>query len=195
MQRSTPYPRPRRGVLRMLRGRLYDVVSTVTRVGVGAMFADYGLALRSRGPLVAERLSESGVPAAALVAALLPAVLVALSISFAVGLLTWLAGPLLGAAAVLGTLAAGAQQAAPFGSWAATGLVTAVCVLMAVGGGRWSWDYLVLAPRVPPSPAPARPAPQTGPVSDSTDSARRPEHAPPLLYPVGEAALRRPYRF
>ena len=194
MQRSTPHRRRRPGVLRMFRGRLYDVVSTVTRVGVGAMFAEYGLALRGRGPLVAERLSESGVPAAALVAALLPAVLVALSISFAVGLLTWLAGPLLAAAAVAGALAAGAQEAAPFGSWAATGLVTAVCVLMAVGGGRWSWDYLVLAPRVPRPAHPPRPASGAVSVTAGTDSARRPEHAPPLLYPVGEAALRRPYR-
>ncbi|MFE3460577.1 DoxX family protein [Nocardiopsis aegyptia] len=194
MQRSTPYARPRPGVRRMIRGRLYDVVSTVTRVGVGAMFAEYGLALRGRGPLVAERLSEWGVPAAALVAALLPAVLVALSISFAVGLLTWLAGPLLAAAAVVGALTAGTQEAAPFGSWAATALVTAVCVLMAVGGGRWSWDYLVLAPRVPPSAPPPRRNPGAAPGSDRADSARRPEHAPPLLYPVGEAALRRPFR-
>ncbi|KOX15301.1 hypothetical protein [Nocardiopsis sp. NRRL B-16309] len=194
MQRSTPYPRPRPGVLRMLRGRLYDVVSTVTRVGVGAMFAEYGLALRGRGPLVAEHLAASGVPAAALVAALLPAVLVALSISFAVGLLTWMVGPLLASAAVVGALAAGTQEAAPFGSWAATGLVTAVCVLMAVGGGRWSWDYLVLAPRVPRPASAPRPAPGAVSVADRADSARRPEHAPPLLYPVGEAALRRPHQ-
>ncbi|RKS04787.1 hypothetical protein DFP74_0360 [Nocardiopsis sp. Huas11] len=193
MQRSTSYRRPRPGMLRV-RGRLYDVVSTVTRVGVGAMFADYGLALRGREHLVAERLAEAGVPAAALVAALLPTLLVALSISFAVGLLTWLAGPSLAAAAVVGAVSAGAQDAAPFGSWAATALVTAVCVLMAVGGGRWSWDYLVLAPRVRRSTPAPRPASGAVSVTDLTDSARRPEHAPPLLYPVGEAALRRPHR-
>jgi uncharacterized membrane protein YphA (DoxX/SURF4 family) len=178
----------------MLRRRLYDVVSTVTRVGVGALFAEYGLALRGREPLVAERLAESGLPAAALTASLLPALLVALSVSFAVGLLTWLAGPLLAVAAVAGALTADTQETAPFGSWAATALVTAVCVLIAVGGGRWSWDYLVLAPRVPSAPARTRRAPRASAVPDTANSARRPEHAPPLLYPVGEAAFRRPSR-
>lgn len=189
MQRATPYPRPR-----IPRGRLYDVVATLTRVGVGGMFAEYGLALRGREAAVADQLSASGVPAATLGALVLPAVLVSLSLAFAVGLLTWFTGPALAVAAVLGTLTAGSPHLAPFSSWATTALVTAVCVLMAVSAGRWSWDYLVLAPRLPDRPRPPDRKPPVTPRKAAADSARRPEHAPPLLYPVGQAALRRPYR-
>ncbi len=158
------------------------------------MFAEYGLALRGREAVVAERLSDAGMPIAAFAAPLVPALLVALSVAFAVGLLTWLTGPLLALSAVVGALTAGAAHLSPFGSWGATALVTAVCVLMAAGGGRWSWDYLVLTPR----PAAARPVRRRVPSSAQEKapaiSHRRPEHAPPLLYPVEQAALRRPYR-
>nr|WP_026119602.1 hypothetical protein [Nocardiopsis ganjiahuensis] len=192
--RSAAKPRSHRAKPSILRGRLHDVVSAATRVGVGWVFAEYGLALRGRETAVAERLSDAGMPAAAFAAPLLPALLVALSVSFAVGLLTWLTGPLLALSAVVGTLTAGAAHLSPFGSWGATALVTAVCVLMAVGGGRWSWDYLVLSPRpVVPRPARRR-APSTTQGKAPAISPRRPEHAPPLLYPVEQAALRRPYR-
>lgn len=178
----------------ILRGRLYDVISAATRVGVGWVFAEYGLALRGQEGLVAQRLSDAGMPVAAFAAPLAPALLVALSVSFAVGLLTWLTGPLLALAAVIGTLSAGAAHLSPFGSWGATVLVTAVCVLMAVGGGRWSWDYLVLSPRpVVPRPVRRR-APSTAQGKAPAISPRRPEHAPPLLYPVEQAAHQRPYR-
>lgn len=177
-----------------MRGRLYDVISAATRVGVGWVFAEYGLALRGREPLVAEHLSDAGMPVAAFAAPLVPALLVALSVSFAVGLLTWLTGPLLALSAMVGTLTAGAEHLSPFGSWGATALVTAVCVLMAAGGGRWSWDYLVLSPR-PCAPRPVRRrVPSTTQGKAATISPRRPEHAPPLLYPVEQAAPRRPYR-
>ena len=195
MQRTAPMRRPRtRTKPRIFRGRLYDVISAATRVGVGWAFAEYGLALRGREPVVAEHLAETGMPVADFAAPLIPALMVALSISFAVGLLTWLTGPLLAVSALIGTLAAGAEHLSPFGSWGATVLVTAVCILMAVGGGRWSWDYLVLAPR-PPAPRPVRHrTPTTTRRKAHPISHRRPEHAPPLLYPVDQAALRRPYR-
>nr|WP_316042342.1 hypothetical protein [Nocardiopsis sp. CNR-923] len=127
----------------------------------------------------------------------LPALLVALSVAFAVGLLTWLTGPLLAGAAILAAFAIGGggpPDLTPLGSWPTTALVTAVCVLMAVRGGRWSWDYLVLSsgPVVqrPGTVRAAEPATASAPAF----SRRLPEHAPPLLYPVGEAAFRRPSR-
>ncbi|XKK40668.1 DoxX family protein [Nocardiopsis sp. ARC36] len=189
MQRAKPYPRPR-----IPRGRLYDVVAALTRVGVGGMFAEYGLALRGREEAVAEHLSASGMPGVSFGAQIVPALLVSLSLAFAVGLLTWLTGPALAGAAVLGTLTAGSPDLSPFSSWATTSLVTAVCLLMAVSAGRWSWDYLVLAPKaVGRRRGHDRKHPVT-PRKSTADSPRRPEHAPPLLYPVGQAALRRPYR-
>ncbi|GHC90709.1 hypothetical protein GCM10007079_37200 [Nocardiopsis terrae] len=207
MQRTTPRTRPRTPTRRpprhrpepgarprVPRGRLYDVVSAATRVGVGWVFAEYGLALRGREDLVAGHLTEAGMPVAALAAPLVPALLVALSVSFAVGLLTWLTGPLLALAAVAGSLTAGAPHLTPFDSWGATALVTAVCVLMAVGGGRWSWDYLIVSPR-PRTPRPVRHRTTSAEQEKAPGiSPRRPEHAPPLLYPVGQAAPRRPYR-
>ncbi|WP_184365622.1 DoxX family protein [Nocardiopsis metallicus] len=205
MMRPEPPPkrstRPTRSTLAtrsakpsILRGRLYDVISAATRVGVGWVFAEYGLALRGQEDLVAERLSDAGMPVAAFAAPLAPALLVALSVAFAVGLLTWLTGPLLALSAVVGTLTVGAAHLSPFDSWGATALVTAVCVLMAVGGGRWSWDYLVLSPR-PLVPRPVRRrAPSTARGKAPAISPRRPEHAPPLLYPVEQAAQQRPYR-
>ncbi|WP_460765984.1 DoxX family protein [Nocardiopsis nanhaiensis] len=199
MQRTTPTTRSAsrpgpRTKHRVTRGRLYDIASAATRVGVGWVFAEYGLALRNREAMVAERLSDAGMPIAAFVAPLVPVLLVVLSIAFAVGLLTWLSGPLLALAAVAGTLAAGAEHLSPFGSWGATVLVTTACVLLSVNGGRWSWDYLVLAPR-PPARRSARHRPPTTTQGKApTISHRRPEHAPPLLYPVEQAALRRPYR-
>ncbi|MEU3017532.1 MULTISPECIES: DoxX family protein [unclassified Nocardiopsis] len=177
-----------------LHGRLYDVIAAATRVGVGWVFAEYGLALRGREALVTERLADSGVPAASLVAPVVPALLVALSVSFAVGLLTWLTGPLLALSAVVGTLATAASESSPFGSWGATALVTAVCVLMAVGGGRWSWDYLVLTPRPRGHRQVSRRGVSARRGRTSALSPRRPEHAPPLLYPVEQAAPRRPNR-
>lgn len=181
-------------VLRGLREHRYDVIAAGTRVGVGWMFAEYGLGLRGRENLVAERLSDSGWSVSAFIAPLVPALLIALSISFAVGLLTWLTGPLLALAAIVATLTVGAEQLPPFGSWGATALVTVVCVLMAVAGGRWSWDYLVLGvgtsgPHRSQGRVTSRRGGEGPPISH-----RRPEHAPPLLYPVGQAALRRPYR-
>ncbi|WP_159942738.1 MULTISPECIES: DoxX family protein [unclassified Nocardiopsis] len=191
MQRAKPRPGP---VLRISRGRLYDIVATCVRGGTGWAFAEYGLTLRGREASVGEHLLASGLGALAPFAFAVPALLVSLSLAFAVGLLTWLTGPLLGAAAVLGALAAGSPAQAPFSSWTTTLLVTAVCLLMAVSGGRWSWDHLVLSPgaavrhRRPRRTRPGRNRRNTA------DSPRRPEHAPPLLYPVGQAALRRPYR-
>ena len=191
--RSASRPRPRTRH-RLTRGRLYDIVSAATRVGVGWVFAEYGLALRGREARVTERLADAGMPIATFVAPLVPVLLVALSIAFAVGLLTWLSGPLLALAAVVGTLAAGAGHLPPFGSWGATVLVATVCVLLSVGGGRWSWDYLVLAPRPPARRSARYRSPTTTGGKAPTISHRRPEHAPPLLYPVEQAALRRPYR-
>ncbi|WP_150253051.1 DoxX family protein [Nocardiopsis deserti] len=189
MQRARPYPRPR-----ISRRRLHDVAAALVRVGVGWMFTEYGLALRDREAAVAEHLAAAGLGALSPAAGALPALLVALSIAFAVGLLTWLTGPLLAAAAVLGALAAGAPDLAPFSSWGTTSLVTAVCVLMAVSGGRWSWDHLVLSPRVNVRHRKHRRRPSGIRGKDGGVSPRLPEHAPPLLYPVEQAVLRRPYR-
>lgn len=204
MQRTTPMTRPRTRtrprMIRILRSRLYDVISAGTRVGVGWVFAEFGLALRGRETAIADHLTGAGPPIAAFdalatfAAPMIPGLLVALSVAFAVGLLTWLTGPLLALIAVAGTLAVGAEHLSPFGSWGATVLVTAVCVLMAVGGGRWSWDYLVLAPRPPVSRPVRHRAPSMTRGKAPAISPRRPEHAPPLLYPVEQAALRRPYR-
>lgn len=175
-------------------GRLYDVAAAVTRVGVGWVFAEFGLALRGREHLIAERLSDSGLTPLTFLTPLVPALLVAFSVSFAVGLLTRLTGPALALAAVVGTLGAGTDHLSPFGSWGSTALVTAVCLLMAMAGGRWSWDYLVLGVRGSASPrSEGRPVSTTSRKAP-TISHRRPEHAPPLLYPVEQAALRRPYR-
>lgn len=201
--RTRPVPPPRlparaapkrRSAPPFLHGRLYDVIAAATRVGVGWVFAEYGLALRGRVDLVADRLSDSGMPAAGLVAPVVPALLVALAVSFAVGLLTWLTGPLLALSAVVGTLTTTAADPSPFGSWGATALVTAVCVLMAVGGGRWSWDYLVLSPRLRGSRPVRLRARSMARGKAPAISPRRPEHAPPLLYPVEQAAPRRPNR-
>ncbi|MBR8740322.1 DoxX family protein [Nocardiopsis sp. MG754419] len=197
--RPVPPPRDPRGRAaprgpRIARGRLYDVVAAGTRVGVGWVFAEYGLALRGREGLVAERLSDAGLAPLSLLTPIVPALLVAFSVSFAVGLLTWLTGPLLALSAVVGTLGAGTEHLSPFDSWGATALVTAVCALMAVAGGRWSWDYLVLGTGVPSSRRVGGRAASATRGKAPAISHRRPEHAPPLLYPVGQAALRRPYR-
>ncbi|MGW9557149.1 DoxX family protein [Nocardiopsis sp. NPDC055551] len=190
MQQGRPRPSPPPWA----RGRLYDVAAAVTRVGVGWLFTEFGLSLRGREHLVAERLSDSGLTPLAFFAPLVPALLVAFSVAFAVGLLTWLTGPALALAAVVGTLGAGTEHLSPFDSWGATALVTAVCVLMAMSGGRWSWDHLVLGAGT------SAPRPGAGGTTSTARgkapaiSHRRPEHAPPLLYPVEQAALRRPYR-
>ena len=200
--RHRPAPPPRaprrraaaRGTLGF-RGHGYDVIAAGTRVGVGWMFTEYGLALRGREGPLAEGLLGSKPPLIAFVApVVLPALIVALSISFAVGLLTWTAGPLLALAAIVATVTTGAEHPPPFDSWGATSLVTVVCLLMAVAGGRWSWDYLILGIGAPISPRRGRRATSAARGKVPTISRRRPEHAPPLLYPVGQAALRRPYR-
>ncbi|WP_017597862.1 DoxX family protein [Nocardiopsis lucentensis] len=187
---------------RVRRGNLYDVVAALTRVGAGWMFAEHGLDLRGRTGEVSARLPDPGSTVAGALAPALPALLIGLSIAFAVGLLTWLSGPLLAAVALVGALTAqsGGADPSPFGSWPTTALVTAVCVLMAVRGGRWSWDHLILTPAtVDPSRSGARtraPSREAAPARHDAPpfSPRRPEHAPPLLYPVGEAALGRPSR-
>ncbi|WP_026122785.1 DoxX family protein [Nocardiopsis halotolerans] len=189
MQRARPYPRPR-----ISRDRLHDVVAALVRIGVGWMFVGYGFTLRGREDSVAEQLSATGLGALSFTAAALPALLVSLSLAFAVGLLTWLTGPLLAAAALLGALTAGAPELAPLPSWGTTALVTAVCVLMAVNGGRWSWDHLVLSPRISVRHRRHRHRTSGERGGRPAVSRRRPEHAPPLLYPVGQAALRRSYR-
>lgn len=185
MQRAERSLRPR-----LSRERLYDVVTALTRLCVGWMFAGYGTALRGREDAVAEHLLAAGLGAPSSIAVASPIVLVAFSLAFAVGLLTWLTGPVLAAAAVVGALAAG--PLAPFPSWEVTALVSAVCVLMALNAGRCSWDHLVLSPQAPRR---KRRHPPHGPRGRSPAfSARLPEHAPPLLYPGEQAALRRPYR-
>jgi hypothetical protein len=189
MQRARPYPRPR-----ICREHLHDAVAALVRAGVGWMFAEYGLALRDREAAVAEHLAAAGLGVLSPAATALPALLVSLSIAFAVGLLTWLTGSLLAVAAVLGTLTAGAPDLAPFSSWGTTSLVSAVCVLMAVSGGRWSWDHLVLSSRVGVRHRKHRRHASGAHGKGGGVSHRLPEHAPPLLYPVGQAALRRPYR-
>lgn len=190
-----PRPRPRRRPFaRISRGRLYDVVSAGARVGVGWVFAEYGLALRGREDVVAERLIDAGLSPIAFVSPLVPPLLVALSISFAVGLLTWLTGPLLALAALVGTFTAGTEPLSLFGSWGATILVTAVCALLAVGGGRWSWDHLILGTGATGGRRRGRRSTSTVGRGSPAISPRRPEHAPPLLYPVDQAALRRPSR-
>ncbi|WP_067603401.1 DoxX family protein [Nocardiopsis listeri] len=190
MQQGSPRPSP---PLRA-RGRLYDVAAAATRVGVGWFFAEFGLSLRGREHLVAERLSDSGLTPLAFFVPLLPALLVAFSVSFAVGLLTWLTGPTLALAAVVGTLGAGTEHLSPFDSWGMTALVTAVCVLMAMSGGRWSWDHLVLGLGTPALRRGEGRTTSTACGKAPAISHRRPEHAPPLLYPVEQAELRRPYR-
>ncbi|WP_116247289.1 DoxX family protein [Nocardiopsis sp. FIRDI 009] len=187
---------------RSCRRNLYDVVAALARVGVGWMFVEHGLDMRGRTGEVSAPLPDPGSTIAGALVGALPALLVGLSIAFAVGLLTWLTGPLLATVALVGALAveSGGTDPSPFASWPTTMLVTAVCVLMAVGGGRWSWDHLVLAPAtVRPSRSGERSrdaAPEGAPAHRGVPSfsPRRPEHAPPLLYPVGEAALGRPSR-
>ncbi|MDE3722661.1 DoxX family protein [Nocardiopsis sp. N85] len=201
MQRSTPHsrrrrPRPRPRV-RLRRRGLYDIGAALTRVGVGWVFADHGLALRGRESPLATHLTEAGTPLPGFLVPLLPALIVAASLSFAVGLLTWTAGPLLALCALLGALAPGSPNLSPFDSLPVTVLVTAVCLLMAVNGGRWSWDHLVLAPEAPERPehlGRRRRHPNVTSGKPPAISTRRPEHAPPLLYPVGQAAVRRPYQ-
>ena len=189
-----PHPRPR---IRLRRRGLYDIGAVLTRVGVGWVFADHGLALRGQESRLTAHLAESGTFLSALLHHLLPTLVIAASLSFAVGLLTWPTGSLLAVCAVSGALAPAAPGPSPFDSWPLTALVTAVCLLMAVNGGRWSWDHLVLAPAPPGHPGHHRaPRPRSERMKGKPPaiSTRRPEHAPPLLYPVGQAAARRPYR-
>ncbi|WP_017612551.1 DoxX family protein [Nocardiopsis salina] len=173
-------------------GRLYDAVALLTRIGVGWAFTTHALGLRGRESELSELASGTALAPLGSTAPVLPALLVATSIAFAVGLLTWVSGPLLAVAVLLGHLAPDGTGFAPFAAWSTSALVVAVCLLMAAGPGRWSWDHLVLGP---PPREPERtgqhdrtaPRPDTSPVSR-----RRPEHAPPLLYPVGQAEFRRP---
>lgn len=173
-------------------GRLYDAVAALTRTGVGCAFAAHALGLRGREGELSELASGTALAPLGLAAPVLPALLVAASIAFAVGLLTWTSGPLLAVTALLGHLAPVGTEFAPFAGWGTSALAVAVCLLMAAGPGRWSWDHLVLGspPREPVRTGQRRrPAPRT---NTSAVSHRRPEHAPPLLYPVGQAEFRRP---
>lgn len=176
------------------RTRLYDAVAALTRVATGWLFAEYALALRGRQPEIIAHLSETGLAALAFTAPILPAALLVIAIAFAVGLVTRLTGPVLAGSAVLGYLLTEAPGAAPADSWAATVLVTAVCFLLAGHGGRWSWDHLILTPRTREGSRNRRESSPVETQEGPADSPRRPEHAPPLLYPVEQAALRRPYR-
>lgn len=189
MQATRPRRRP--PVLRG-EGRLYDAAALLARIGVGWMFAEYALDLRGREDAIVAEASGTSLVFLGSLAPALPALFVALAIAFGVGLLTWLAGPLLAGITVLGRALVDAPGLAPFTSWGTVVLVAAVCLLMAASCGRWSWDHLVLAPPSPPPGRHGRRSPHR--TKTPTVSPRRPEHAPPLLYPVEQAALRRPPR-
>lgn len=176
------------------RGRLYDAIALLVRAGIGWMFVGYALGLRGRESEIAAEVSGTPWSLLGVVAPVVPALFVGLAIAFGVGLLTWLTGPLLAGVTVLGGALANNPELAPFSTWTTIVLVAAACSLMATRCGRWSWDHLVLAPH-PPLPGRGRHrSTLPGPAKASTVSSRRPEHAPPLLYPGGQAALRRPYR-
>lgn len=174
------------------RGRLYDTVCALARVSLGCAFTHYALGLRGRESDLSEHMSGSALAPLGVLSPALPTLLVAVSIAFVVGLLTWVTGPLLAATVLLGHLAPASAELAPFSGWGTSALVLAVCLLIVAAPGRWSWDRLVLAP----SP---RARARTGDrnrgrpqAKDRTVSRCRPEHAPPLLYPVGQAEFRRP---
>lgn len=183
-RRRSPVPRGR--------GRLYDAAFALIRVGLGCAFTSYALGLRGRESELGEHMSGSVLTPLGLLSPALPALLVTVSIAFVVGLLTWGTGPLLAATVLLGHLAPAPAELAPFSGWGTSALVVAVCLLTAAVPGRWSWDRLVLAP-------PPRARARTGDrhtggsrAKARTVSRRRPEHAPPLLYPVVQADFRRP---
>lgn len=188
--------RPRRLPPPVLRGqgRLYDATALLVRAGICWMFVEYALDLRGREEEIAAEASGTPLALLGVMAPILPTLFIGLAIAFGVGLLTWLTGPLLAGIAVLGGALSDASDLAPFTSWPAIVLVSAVSLLMAAGCGRWSWDHLVLTPPSPPSPRDRRRSTHRRPTKASTVSPRRPEHAPPLLYPVEQAAFRRPYR-
>lgn len=173
-------------------GRLYDAACALIRVGLGCAFTHYALGLRGRENELGEHMSGSALAPLGLLSSALPAVLVAVSIAFAMGLLTRVAGPLLATTVLFGHLAPASAELAPFSGWGSSALVLAVFLLIVTVPGRWSWDRLV-----PASPPRARARdgdrhPGGSRAKARTVSRRRPEQAPPLLYPVEQAEYRRP---
>lgn len=174
------------------RDRWYDAVCALTRAGLGGVFTHHALGLRGRESELGEHMSGSVLAPLGLLSPALPALLVTVSIAFVVGLLTWVTGPLLATTVLLGQLAPASAELAPFPGWGTSALVFTVCLLIVAAPGRWSWDHLVLASR-PRARARAGGRQTDGSRARArTVSRRRPEQAPPLLYPEGQAESRRP---
>lgn len=183
-RRRSPVPRGR--------GRLYDAACALIRVGLGCAFISYALGVRGRESELGEHMSGSVLAPLGLLSPALPALLVTVSVAFVMGLLTRVAGPLLASTVLLGHLAPASAELAPFPGWGTSALALAACLLIVAAPGQWSWDRLVLSP---PPPARARTGDRHTGGSRArarTVSRRRPEHAPPLLYPVEQADFRRP---
>lgn len=182
----------RRSLVLWGRARWYDAVCALTRVVLGGVFTHHALGLRGRESELGEHMSGSVLAPLGLLSPALPALLVAVSIAFGVGLLTWVTGPLLAATVLLGHLAPASAEFAPLSGWGTSALVFMVCLFVVAAPGRWSWDHLV------PASSPrgrARAGDQRSGGSRTkarTVFRRRPEHAPPLLYPEGQAEFRRP---
>src|SRR5699024_233689 len=104
------------------------------------------------------------------------------------------AGPLsAGTAAFVGS-ATDTFDLGPFPFWTTTVLVTAVCVPMAAGCGRCWWGHLVSVPHRPPAHRAQHHFLLRRVTKAPIVSLHRHEQALSLLYPVGQAAPRRPYR-
>lgn len=177
------------------RSRLYDITAAAARVGTGWVFSEHALGMQGGEEPLAAQLSRLGVPRPGLTASVLPYLELACALAFAVGLLTWAVGPLLAFAAVGGLAAVGPSvHTGPDVSPPVLVLIAAVCLLLSLRPGRWSWDYLVLSSRPGPRRGRAHSSVARERPSPPAFSPRRPEQAPPLLYPEGQAALRRPSR-
>ncbi|MBB5435404.1 histidine kinase [Nocardiopsis composta] len=168
------------------RGRLYDAAVLAVRAGAAWVFA---------GHAVGRPLSWPTSPGA---------VLAWLELAGAALLAAGVAAPVCGA--VLAGLAAAAVPAAA-GAWpagaelaalpsgaspASLALLGAACLLAAVAPGRLCTDRALRRSAAAGTAGGSRATKIRG--GDREGSARRPEEAPPLPYPEGRAAVRRPSR-
>ncbi|WP_017594336.1 hypothetical protein [Nocardiopsis potens] len=168
------------------RGRLYDAAVLAVRAGAAWVFA---------GHAVGRPLSWPVSPGAALAW---------IELAGAVLLAAGVAVPVCGA--VLAALAAAAVPAAA-GAWpdgaaaaalpagaspAPLALLGAACLLAAVAPGRFCADRA--ARRSAAAGTAGAPHATKIPSGDRDGPLRRPEEAPPLPYPEGRAAVRRPSR-
>ncbi|MFW5417037.1 histidine kinase [Nocardiopsis sp. CNT-189] len=168
------------------RGRLYDAAVLAVRAGAAWVFA---------GHAAGRPLSWPSSPGAALAwLELAGAALLAAGVAVPVcgAVLAALAGAAVPAAAgawpegaALASLPAGAPPALP-------ALLAAACLLAAVAPGRLCADRVLRRPAAAGT-AGARDATKI-PFGDRDGTLRRPEEAPPLPYPEGRAAVRRPSR-